>query len=666
MRRRIRGLSRMRNRYLLGLDVAIFTVSPLIAFYLRTESVDTMQSLGVELAYFTLAVMLLKITAFLLTEIYSEFWPYASVDALLTLIRSSSLAMGAELILFYAILIPLRVVPPGFPPSIPLIDGIISMTLVGGVRLSIRVGFALYANQGEHQLSRPVIIAGAGVAGAMTVRELQTNKQIGLMPVGFVDDDPLKQGRKIHGVHVLGPLNALPEIVAAKKAKEVIIAMPMAPGPVIRQVVHLCRDARIPTKTIPGIFEILRGTAKVDQIRNIQLEDLLRRGAVKTETAEVARILHAERVLVTGAGGSIGSELCRQIKDFGPSDLILLGHGENSIFEIGAELLEVPRHNLTMHKVIADIRDFERMEQVFETYRPTIVFHAAAHKHVPLMEENPVEAVTNNVLGTRNVVELCEKYDVKRFVLISSDKAVNPTSYMGATKRVAELVVQDVSCRKKRNFVTVRFGNVLGSRGSVVPFFKRQIELGGPVTITHPEVRRYFMTIPEAVQLVLQAAAMGSGCEVFVLDMGEQIKVVDLARDMIRLSGLEEGRDIEIKYIGLRPGEKMYEELFLEGETRGETAHDKITVSRNGFPEFMKRKGSGQEDVLGAEMESLINAARTGALDTLEKTLMSLVPEFRPANSILHDNSSDDSSISAIEEGLNKGADVPAGARKAG
>jgi FlaA1/EpsC-like NDP-sugar epimerase len=409
----------------------------------------------------------------------------------------------------------------------------------------------------------------------------------------------------------------------------------MAPGYVIRRVVQLSRAAGIPTKTIPGIFEILRGTAKVDEIRNVQLDDLLRRGTVRTDTAGVAATLHGVRVLVTGAGGSIGSELCRQIKDFGPSELVLLGHGENSIFDIAAELMEIPRRDLRIRRAIADIRDRERMGQLFDELRPTIVFHAAAHKHVPLMEENVVEAVTNNVLGTKNVLECSERHGVKRFVLISSDKAVNPTSIMGATKRVAELIVQEMSSRLGRTYVSVRFGNVLGSRGSVVPFFQRQIALGGPITVTDREVRRYFMTIPEAVQLVLQAAALGKGSEVFVLDMGEQIKVADLAKDMIRLSGLEEGRDIEIRYIGLRPGEKLFEELFLEGETKEPTSHEKIWVCRNGFPEFMRKQNLPDEDVLRTEVDQLITAAVSGATADVERIILRLVPEFqRGARSI--------------------------------
>jgi FlaA1/EpsC-like NDP-sugar epimerase len=621
----------MRNRYILALDFFILALSPFLAFYLRTESIDELNRFLIDLSVFAAAMIVLKIGIFIVLDLYREYWPYASVDALLTLIRASSVAFALEIFFFYAVFLPLGLQSSGFPRSVPIIDGFLSLMGIGAVRLSIRVVFGFYKSHTTRKTFKPVLIAGAGVAGAMTARELQTNAQLGLMPIGFVDDDPLKRGRRIHSVPVLGSLSEMPRIIKERKISEVVVAMPMAPGRVVREVLHACRASGVNTKTIPGVFEILRGTAKVDQIRSIQLEDLLRRGTIKTETAEVARLIRGEVVLVTGAGGSIGSELCRQIKEFGPRELVLLGHGENSIFEVAAELSEVARRDMTLHRAIADIRDLDRMEQVFLKYRPTIVFHAAAHKHVPLMEENVVEAVTNNILGTRNLVELSEKYSVKRFVLISSDKAVNPTSYMGATKRVAEIIVQEIACRKKMPFVAVRFGNVLGSRGSVVPFFKRQIDLGGPMTVTHPEVRRFFMTIPEAVQLVMQAAAMGSGCEVFVLDMGEQIRVVDLARDMIRLSGLEEGRDIEIRFTGLRPGEKMCEELFLAAEVREKTQHDKIIVCRNGFPEFMRaRRDSQQDQPLRVEIDTLIEAATQGSLDVVERILKKLVPEFAP------------------------------------
>ena len=398
------------------------------------------------------------------------------------------------------------------------------------------------------------------------------------------------------------------------------------------------------SKIVPALFEILRGTARVDQFRNIQLEDLLRRGPVKTDTKSVVGLLKGARVMITGAGGSIGSEICRQIKEFGPTELILVGHGENSIFRIAQELMEHPKRGVAVRTVIADIRDKDRMDSVFAQHKPAVIFHAAAHKHVPLMEVNISEAVTNNVLGTRNLVELSERHGVQRFVMISSDKAVNPTSIMGVSKRIAELIVQNAAMRVGRTFVTVRFGNVLGSSGSVVPVFERQIKMGGPVTVTHPDVKRFFMTIPEAVQLVLQAATMGTGGETFVLDMGEQIPVVELARDLIRLNGLEEGRDIDIVFTGLRPGEKMYEELFYEGARIERTTHDKILVSYNSMDrdvtvpmgdgnvsihQHIVSGMPGYENPLGMDVDTLIEAAHQGSESIVLRLFSKLVPQFR-------------------------------------
>jgi FlaA1/EpsC-like NDP-sugar epimerase len=365
---------------------------------------------------------------------------------------------------------------------------------------------------------------------------------------------------------------------------------------------------------------------------------------VKTDTKSVVGLLKGARVMITGAGGSIGSEICRQIKEFGPTELILVGHGENSIFRIAQELMEHPKRGVAVRTVIADIRDKDRMDSVFAQHKPAVIFHAAAHKHVPLMEVNISEAVTNNVLGTRNLVELSERHGVQRFVMISSDKAVNPTSIMGVSKRIAELIVQNAAMRVGRTFVTVRFGNVLGSSGSVVPVFERQIKMGGPVTVTHPDVKRFFMTIPEAVQLVLQAATMGTGGETFVLDMGEQIPVVELARDLIRLNGLEEGRDIDIVFTGLRPGEKMYEELFYEGARIERTTHDKILVSYNSMDrdvtvpmgdgnvsihQHIVSGMPGYENPLGMDVDTLIEAAHQGSESIVLRLFSKLVPQFR-------------------------------------
>lgn len=633
----------LRNRSLLGVDIVLGALIPSVALYIRTESLSALSLYATPLILFTAVALAAKVIVFFATGLYAQYWRYASVEELMTLLRATMLAWLAEALIFFGLLMPLGILPFGFPRSVVVLDGLLTLVVVAGVRLSIRLFFALYTKKDEGMPLKPALVVGAGVAGAMIVKELQSNQQLGLEPVGYIDDDIAKAGKRIHGVEVLGALKDLPAILNEHKISEVIIAMPTAPGKVVRDVVQACKASGVRSKTIPGLFEILRGTAKVAQFRNIQLEDLLRRGAVKTDTKKVVGLLHGVRVMVTGAGGSIGSELCRQIRDFGPSELVLVGHGENSIYEIMRELQEVPKQGLKVHSVIADIRDRERMEQVFANHRPHIVFHAAAHKHVPLMEANIPDAISNNVLGTRNLIDLSERHRVDRFVMISSDKAVNPTSIMGVTKRIAELIVQEAAFRAKRPYVAVRFGNVLGSRGSVVPLMKRQIELGGPLTVTHPEMRRYFMTIPEAVQLVLQAATMGTGGEVFVLDMGDPIKIIDLARDLIRLSGLEEGRDIDITFTGLRPGEKLFEELFFDGDKIERTHHEKIMMYRNGSPYVHESIGTetdahrvdriskaGYEKPLRLDVDTLLEAAQQGSLHVVRRLMKKLVPEFKP------------------------------------
>lgn len=645
MRERLQMLSRIRNRYLLAVDILLVSMAPWIAFYIRTESLREMTMYAFPLFVFTIVQGLCKITVFYFTGLYTQYWRYASVEELVTLLRATILASLVELVLFFALLTPIGIIPIGFPRSLPILDGILAMILVGGMRLSIRLIQAWQTRVHDGTALNPAMIVGAGVAGAMIVRELQSNKGMGLTPIGYIDDDPEKVGKRIHGVPVMGTMRELIPLLKKHHPSQVIIAMPAAAGKVIRDVVLACKECGVASKIIPGLFEILRGTAKVDQFRNIQLEDLLRRGAVKTDTKSVVALLHGARVMVSGAGGSIGSELCRQIRDFGPSEMVLVGHGENSIFDIAQELHEQPKRGVAIQTIIADIRDKDRMEKVFALHTPQVIFHAAAHKHVPLMEINIPEAVTNNVLGTRNLLELAERFGVERFVMISSDKAVNPTSVMGVTKRIAELIVQEAATRTGRSFVTVRFGNVLGSSGSVVPVFKHQIQSGGPITVTHPEVKRYFMTIPEAVQLVLQAATMGTGGETFVLDMGEQIKVVELARDLIRLNGLEEGRDIDIVYTGLRPGEKLYEELFYEGDRIERTHHDKIMVCYNGLQsgrpvpfggnttplqQRVMTGYPGYDDPVSMDVITLIEAAHQGSSHIVLRLLKKLVPQFEP------------------------------------
>jgi len=410
-----------------------------------------------------------------------------------------------------------------------------------------------------------MLIVGAGGAGAFVARSIQSN-QVDYQPIGFVDDDLTMQGRQVCEIPVLGTRNNIPQLVKKYKIDEVIIAIPSASPRVVREIMEICQGTGVRVKIIPGIKRILSGNWSVHEIRDLQLEDLLHREPVEIDMEAASNYLKGKRVLITGAGGSIGSEICRQIARYAPSQIILLGHGENSIFDILTELKEsFPQ--IALEPVIGDIQDKERMHTIFLKCRPQVIFHAAAHKHVPFMETQPDEAWKNNVLGTKNVAEAAQSAESEIFVFISTDKAVNPTNVLGGTKKIGELLVRWMNEQCKTKFVVVRFGNVLGSRGSVVPLFKKQIGAGGPVTITHPNMMRFIMTIPEAVQLVIQAGVHAKGGEIFVLDMGQPVKVMDLARDLIYLSGLEPGKDIEIKVVGIRPGEKLEEELLTEEET---------------------------------------------------------------------------------------------------
>jgi len=439
-----------------------------------------------------------------------------------------------------------------------------------------------------------------------------------MLPVALLDDDARKHYLRLHNVPVVGSVDQLDEVAKRLKAVEVIVAMPSAPGGTIRRIVRQASQAGLATRTVPGLYELLSGEKRVDALRQIEIQDLLRREPIKTDIAQVASLVTDRTVMVTGAGGSIGSELCRQMARLNPRRIVAVGRGENSIFDLVQEFART-FPGVAIEPVIADVRDHNRMATVIGTYRPFSFFHAAAHKHVPLMEANVAEAVLNNVLGTQNVVTLCARFDVEHFVLISTDKAVRPTSVMGATKRVAEHLVHDCGVARQGGYVSVRFGNVLGSRGSVVPTFMRQIPEGGPVTITHPDMTRYFMTIPEAVQLVLQAAALGKQGEVFVLDMGEPVRVADLAMDLIRLSGLEPNTDIEVEFTGVRPGEKLFEELFFHGADVTPTIHPKILRARD----------AEADGVDASDIEGLISAAHENrSAGELRRRIVKLVPEY--------------------------------------
>jgi FlaA1/EpsC-like NDP-sugar epimerase len=615
----------VRNRYFLLVDILLLPLAAYLSFVLRLDSFD-LAGFWQGLAVFTFFAVVMTPFTFQLCGIYARYWRYASLDELMLLAGAlvfANLAVGVGSLVVGSLLDTVLV-----PRSVPAVYLLLSLAVTAAPRLFARLHWRQQAVRekvtGEAGAATRVLIMGAGSAGAMMVRELRENPQIGIEVVGFVDDDPLKRDMRIHGVPILGTHHDIPRLVRQHNVHQVIIAMPSVAGKTIRKVVEICERAGVITRSIPGIYELLDGKVSVNQLRNVEIEDLLRRKPVRTDIAAVVRLLRGRRVLITGGGGSIGSELCRQVLRCEPAELIVLGHGENSVFGIEAELRKHLPADTRLTTLIADIRFPARISAIFARHRPEIVFHAAAHKHVPLMEANPPEAITNNVLGTRNLLRAAEEYGVSHFVMISSDKAVNPTNVMGASKRVAELLVHQAAARTGKPYVAVRFGNVLGSRGSVVLTFRQQIAAGGPVTVTHPDMVRFFMTIPEAVQLVLQAATLGRGGEVFTLDMGEPVKIVDLARDMIELSGLEVGRDIDIVYSGARPGEKLYEELFISGEDYERTFHEKIFIACNAS----KLVPLALDECL----HTLEVAAEREDVPQILRTLHTLIPSFTNPN----------------------------------
>ncbi len=563
-----------RNRTVLVGDLFFIVVCVLGSVLLRVPLGLRLYDFRYQIAVMLVVALLVKPLVYFQFGLYRRLWEYASIREL----KLIAIAVTTASIIVTVIVLIVSFLMPRweFSRGVLVIDYVLSLLAVGGLRFSYRV-ISESQSTSIQPVSRPkrVLIAGAGDAGALVVREMQRNPQANLNPVGFVDDDPAKQKQEIHGTPVIGKLDELARLIDVKKVDEVIIAIPSAPGQVVRKVAEICRTKNIPSRTMPSLHELIGGKVSVNRLREVDITDLLRRAPTHIDTELVGLSLGGRRVLVTGAGGSIGRELCRQIARWDPSELFLLGHGENSIFETLIEL-EHSYPSLKLHPLIADIRDKEHINNLFSSCQPQVVFHAAAHKHVPLMQANIEEAVSNNVLGTRTIVDASIEYNVERLVMISTDKAICPTSVYGATKRIGEMLILDAARRTGKSFSVVRFGNVLGSRGSVLLRFKRQIDYGGPVTITHPDMQRYFMTIPEAVHLVLQASAMGKGGEVFVLNMGEQIKILDLAQDLIRLSGLEPGKDIEIVYTGIRPGEKLSEALWDEGADYLTTIHPDI------------------------------------------------------------------------------------------
>ena len=572
-------------------------------------------------------VTLVRIITFLCFRIYKPIWQYASVKEFRTLVTAIGVAS--------LVLICLSAFLKQFDTwTFFLIDGFFNASLIGFAKFSYRI----FQEGRQKDVASPrtkVLIVGAGPAGIGVLKELRSHPEKGYLPLGFIDDNLQKVGKSIAGLEVLGTTRDLTYIARKREIEEVIIAMPSAPGGKIRDIIRQCEYRRCQFKIVPNIHAILEGKISINHIREVKLEDLLNRSTTPVDLAEISKYLSGKRVMVTGAGGSIGSELCRQVAKLDPELLILFGRGENSLYHIDMELRESDPQ-LNRELIIGDIRDNSKVFQITKRYRPHIIFHAAAHKHVKFMEIHPDEAVKNNILGTQNLIDAAIKHQVEAFILVSSDKSVNPTSVYGASKRVTEKLIQCKANRNGTKFIAVRFGNVIGSRASVLPNFKRQIAKGGPVTVTHREATRYFMTIPEAVQLLIQAGAMGNGGEILMLDMGEPIKILDLARDLIRLSGLELDKDIKIDFTGLESGEKLYEELLTPQEGVTATKHQRI---------FVTQMENIAEEQLLSQISELSELA--DALDTegIVAKFQELVPTYEPNRAFIanidRDNQSD-------------------------
>ena len=603
---------------MLILDAILVTAAYVSAYLLRFDGHIPLQN-WVQLKNTLPFVIPLKLFCFIMFGLYSGMWRYTSLADLRNTLKATSLS---SIIIVLAILFFYRF--HGFSRSVYVIDFVFTFLLVGGIRVAIRLFFADHYlsfwtfGRGKKSSASRLIVVGAGDAGEKVLREIQEHASINMEPVGFLDDDPGKRGKAIHGVPVLGAVDEINRI--RTEFDEILIAIPSVRGEKLRRIVSLCEDSGKRFRTLPGIWELIEGKVSIKTIRKVHLEDLLDRKEVHLDEEEIRKYLKDKRILITGAGGSIGSELVRQVCRFHPQALAILEFSEENLFRMEMECKQrfgfIPTSGF-----LVDIKNRDVLRQVFHRFNPDVVFHAAAYKHVPLQELHPWEAIYNNILGTRNMVEISFEHQVDRFVLVSTDKAVRPTNVMGATKRVAEMFVECMNGSYKTRFMAVRFGNVLWSSGSAIPLFQKQISRGVPVTVTHPEITRYFMSIPEAAQLILQTGAMGEGSEIFILDMGEPKRIVDLARDLIRLSGFEPERDIPIQFIGLRPGEKLYEELITEGEGIVATNHDKILVLKG---------NTRDRDALNTKIDELLAVAGTYDATAIKEKLKEIVPEYTP------------------------------------
>lgn len=608
-------LLRFRPLLIVVIDLGLIGIANYLAFWLRFDGTVPDWAMGLFTQMLPL-LMVVRLLMFLTFRLYQGVWKHTGIWDLKNIIASS---ICGTVVFYLAVRWGLGLV--AYPQSVYILDTVLGIVLLGGVRLVRRY---LHAHDHSNRKTR-VVIYGAGNAGERLVRALTHSPANKYQAVGFLDDDPAKKGKRIHGVQVLGGRQHLAHVMADVAPQVVLLAIPTARPKVMRDLVELFEPYKIRIQTVPNLQSILDGTVEITQVRNLAIEDLLERTPVGLDAATLRRLIRGKAVLVTGAGGSIGSELCRQIVSLEPRLLVLFERYENSLFAIHNELVD-RACDVPLFPIVGDVGDEGHVEKVFQIFSPAIIFHAAAHKHVPLMEASPCEAVKNNVRGTRIVAQVSARCGVEQFIMISSDKAVNPTSIMGVTKRVAELVVQSMEERGHTRFTTVRFGNVLGSNGSVVPRFLEQIKEGGPVTVTHPEIRRYFMMIPEAVQLVLHAAVMGEPGAIYVLDMGDQIKIVDLARNLIRLAGFTPEEDIAISFVGLRPGEKLYEELVGQGEAIEPSHLERIMKVRS--------TRSWTHYTLGTRIAALEQAAARQESDRVIDLLRELVPTFTPTGAL--------------------------------
>ncbi len=629
----------MKNRFQIYLnllvivcvDVILLGISWYSSFLLRFNFEMPVDSSGMIVRLLPV-VILIKIITFYFFHVYQGMWRYTSLIDLFNIIKASVLG---SMVIFFLVMFSHNL--SGFARSVFVIDGVFTILLISGSRICLRLYFEMMSEGGaegnlaDRLLRRNkkrkdainLLIIGAGDSGEKIFREIRDNIRLRYQVKAFLDDDYAKQRKMIHGVPVMGRIDELKLVAEKMDVHEILIAVPSATSDQMRTIVDHCKESGLVFKTLPGMGELIDGKISVNAIREVAYRDLLGREVVHLEEDRIGEYIEHKRILITGAGGSIGSELCRQICRFKPKKLILFDQAESPLYDIDLEL----RRNfpyIQIVPVLGDIRNRSRLINTFETHKPQNVFHAAAYKHVPMLEIQPWEAILNNIAGTRNVVTIAKQFAVERFVLVSTDKAVRPTNIMGTTKRIAELMVQGQNCDDPAmtRFITVRFGNVVGSVGSVVPLFKRQIAQGGPVTITHPEVTRYFMTIPEASQLILQAGAMGKGGEIFILEMGKSIKIADMAKDLIRLSGFEPDKEIAIEYIGLRPGEKLYEELITEGEDIVPTGHKKIMVLSGQICE---------QDELNGDIDRIIEIAKAQDGEKIKTLLRKIVPEYLPS-----------------------------------